>query len=254
MGRPSRCRRVCARPRFDSFAPCGGAETDVVGLTVDEYETVRLVDYEGCSHEECARLIGVSRTTVTEIYSRARFKLSDCLVNGKKLLISGGNYRLCDGSMGHCCGKKCEKAVQRQKGDQFMKLAVTYEAGQVFQHFGHTSQFKVYEVEDGRVAGSRVVDTNGQGHGALGAFLSGLGVDAVICGGIGAGAQQALAQAGIKLYGGVSGSADAAVDALLAGTLNYSDDIRCSHHDHHGHEGHCGEDRQGCAGSGHCGG
>ena len=82
-----------------------------------------------------------------------------------------------------------------------MKIAVTYENGQVFQHFGHTEQFKLYEVEDGRVVSSQVVDTNGSGHGALAGFLREYGVDALICGGIGGGAQAALAAAGIRLYG-----------------------------------------------------
>lgn len=128
-----------------------------------------------------------------------------------------------------------------------MKVAVTYENGTVFQHFGHTEQFKVYEVIDGAVVKAQVVGTNGSGHGALAGFLSANGVDVLICGGIGGGAQMALASAGIKLYGGVSGNADDAVKALLVGTLAYDPDARCDHHDHeheagehpcHGH--HCG--------------
>ena len=98
-----------------------------------------------------------------------------------------------------------------------MKIGVTYENGQIFQHFGHTEQFRVYEVQDGKVVSSTVVDTNGSGHGALAGFLKEQQVDTLICGGIGAGAQNALAAAGIRLYGGVSGDADAAVEALLKG-------------------------------------
>lgn len=135
-----------------------------------------------------------------------------------------------------------------------MKIAVPYENGRVFQHFGHSGQFKIYDVEDGRITGERLADPAGSGHGALAGFLSGLEVDTLICGGIGAGAQEALAQAGIKLYGGVTGGADEAVRALLAGTLDYSAEVRCSHHDHGEHE-RCGEDKHGCAGNGgHCGG
>lgn len=130
-----------------------------------------------------------------------------------------------------------------------MKIAVTYENGNIFQHFGHTEQFKIYEAENGEVKASRVVDTNGSGHGALAGFLSANGVEVLICGGIGGGAQAALAQAGIKLYGGVSGSADDAVNALLAGNLGYNPDIKCNHHDHeHGDNGHsCGS--HACGGS-----
>lgn len=132
-----------------------------------------------------------------------------------------------------------------------MKIAVTYENENIFQHFGHTEQFKVYDVEDGKVSGSKIVDTNGSGHGALAGLLSGLNVDTLICGGIGGGAQTALAEAGIRLYGGVSGNADEAVNALLAGTLDYNAEVKCEHHDHDHGEGHsCGEDKHGCHGNG----
>lgn len=131
-----------------------------------------------------------------------------------------------------------------------MKIAVTYENGQIFQHFGHTEEFKLYEVEDGRIISSEVVSTNGNGHGALAGFLSANKAEVLICGGIGGGAQTALAQAGIKLYGGVSGSADDAVNALLNGTLGYDPDIKCSHHEHEHGDGHdCGS--HGC-GNGGC--
>lgn len=133
-----------------------------------------------------------------------------------------------------------------------MKIAVTYESGNVFQHFGHTQQFKVYDVSDGKIVSAQVVDTNGSGHGALAGMLSDQSVEVLICGGIGAGAQTALAEAGIRLYGGVSGSADEAVEALLAGNLQYMPDVHCDHHGHH-EEGHqCGEDKHGCGGNGQC--
>lgn len=125
-----------------------------------------------------------------------------------------------------------------------MKIAVTYENGQIFQHFGHTEQFKVYEVSDGKVVSSEVVGTNGQGHGALAGFLFGGGVDVLICGGIGGGARTALAEAGIELYPGANGDADAQVEAFLAGNLNYDPDTRCNHHE--GEEHNCGD--HGCGG------
>lgn len=132
-----------------------------------------------------------------------------------------------------------------------MKIAVTYENGQIFQHFGHTKQFKLYTVEDNKVVAEKVIDNGGTGHGALAGILGGQQVDVLICGGIGGGAQQALAQAGIKLYGGVSGSADEAVEAFLTDKLNYNPDVQCSHHGHDHHHGDsCGS--HGC-GSNHCG-
>lgn len=123
-----------------------------------------------------------------------------------------------------------------------MKIAVTYDNEQIFQHFGHTEKFKVYEVENGAVVSAKVVDTNGQGHGALAGLLSLIGADVLICGGIGGGAQMALREAGIQLYGGAFGSCDAAVEAFLAGRLGYDPDVKCDHHGSHSHdEGHdCG--------------
>lgn len=137
-----------------------------------------------------------------------------------------------------------------------MKIAVTYEDGQVFQHFGHTEFFKVYNVEDGKITSSSVISTNGQGHGALAEVLRELHVETLICGGIGGGARMALAEAGIQLYGGVQGNADEAVAALLNGTLGYNPDVECSHHGHGHEEGHtcgshgCGEHhgQEGCGG------
>ena len=135
-----------------------------------------------------------------------------------------------------------------------MKIAVTYENGQVFQHFGHTEKFKVYSVADGAVKSAAILSAGGSGHGALAGLLSGSGVDTLICGGIGGGARAALAQAGIQLYGGVSGDADQAVADLLSGKLAYDPAAECRHHDeHHGHD--CGghHDHH-CGGHGHaCG-
>ena len=123
-----------------------------------------------------------------------------------------------------------------------MKIAVAYENGQIFQHFGHTEQFKVYDVEDGKIVSKTIVDTEGQGHGALAGLLTVIGADILICGGIGGGAQMALSEAGIKLYGGVSGSCDTAVEAYLANNLGYNPNVKCDHHDHeHGNGAHsCG--------------
>lgn len=121
-----------------------------------------------------------------------------------------------------------------------MRIAVTFDEGAVFQHFGHTRQFKLYDVENHRVVRTQVVDTQGSGHGALAAFLTAFQVDTLICGGIGGGAINALTGAGIELYPGIDGSADMAVMQLIAGVLPRRADVRCSHHDH-GHDHNCGE-------------
>ena len=131
-----------------------------------------------------------------------------------------------------------------------MRIAVTYEGGNVFQHFGHTETFKVYEVEDGEIVNSTVVGSNGAGHGALAALLNEVGIDVLICGGIGGGAQAALAEQGIELCAGASGDADAAVEAYLRGELENTG-ANCDHH-HHGEDHSCAE--HGCGGHGCHGG
>ena len=129
-----------------------------------------------------------------------------------------------------------------------MKIAVTYDNGEIFQHFGHTEQFKLYDIENGKVVASEVVGTNGSGHGALAGFLAEHQVQVLICGGIGGGARTALAEAGITLYGGVSGNADDAVKALIDGNLGYNPNVKCSHHEHSCGEHKCGEEKHGCEG------
>ena len=124
------------------------------------------------------------------------------------------------------------------KKGTIMKIAVTYDNGKVFGHFGHTENFKLYDTEDGKIKAMVVVPTNESGHGALAGFLKEHGVEVLICGGIGAGAQAALTEAGIKFYGGVSGDADDAVRALLSGKLRFDPFIKCSHHHEEGHN--CG--------------
>ena len=285
MPRPKKCRRVCALPNAVSFVPDPQADDlPPIVMAVEEYEAIRLIDYLGCTQEEAAARMAVARTTVQAIYDRARWKMAAVLVERRRLEIRGGEYRLCPRASGHCshssaggscCGSSEENrqviSQMQERRNQTMKVAVTYENGLVFAHFGHTAQFKLYEIEDGKILSSTVVPTGGSGHGALAGFLAAQGVSALICGGIGGGARTALAQAGIALYPGVSGSADAAAQALAEGRLVYNPQAQCAdhaeghghedcgHHDHAcgeghqgcgGHHGSCGEDHQGCAGRG----
>ena len=235
MPRKQRCRWIEGYPDHWEFSPEEVSNKEPVVMTLDEFETIRLLDREGLTQEQCAEKMGIARTTVTAIYESARRKVADALVDGKQLLIRGGNYRLND--------QGTESIIQKGTGN--MRIAVTYENGEIFQHFGHTEQFKLYDVEDGRIVSEQIVPTNGSGHGALAGFLKAAQADALICGGIGMGAQSALAEAGIRLCGGVSGSADAAAQALAEGRLVYDPNARCGHHGHHG-EGHeCGHHGEG---------
>ncbi len=231
MPRPIRCRRIGQQPVYRSFSPNDVPEAESVTMTVDEFETLRLLDDEGLTQEACAAQMNIARTTVTAIYESARRKVAQALVHGKRLLITGG-----------CCEFEPIELQQNitEKGSKTMRIAVTYENGEIFQHFGHTEQFKLYDVEEGKLINEQVVETNGSGHGALAGFLQAAKVDTLICGGIGMGAQMALADAGIKLYAGVQGSADKAAKALAEGSLDYDPDARCDHHEHHG--GDCGHE------------
>ena len=129
-----------------------------------------------------------------------------------------------------------------------MKIAVTYDNGNIFQHFGKTEAFKMYEVEENKVVSSQVISSGGAGHEALAGFLAGQSVDVLICGGIGGGAQTALGEAGVELCSGAQGDADQAVEAYLKGEL-VSSGVNCDHqHEEHGEEHSCGGSCGGCQG------
>ena len=230
MPRPQKARRICCYPDYWSFAPDQDTANDTVTLSLDEFETIRLIDYHSKTQEQCAQEMNVARTTVTAIYDAARKKLAQALVEGRRIVISGGNYTL-DNTV---------SAEITRKGNRIMRIAVTYENGQIFQHFGRTEQFKLYDVADGKIIREQVVGTNGAGHGALAGFLKNAEADVLICSGIGGGAQMAMQEAGIALYGGNSGSADEAVASFLAQTLVQNENPTCDHHHGYG-EGHaCG--------------
>lgn len=121
-----------------------------------------------------------------------------------------------------------------------MKVAVTYNNGEIFQHFGHCEEFKVYNLENEKIVSTEIVKALEGGHSALAVLLQNNSIDALICGGIGGGAKSALSELGIKLYGGVSGNADKAVEDFVCGKLEYNPDVKCSHHDsHHGENDPC---------------
>lgn len=234
-GRREKLRRVGIIPEYRGFTPDGLASGDAIDMTVDELEVLRLCDLEGLNQEAVAQQMGIARATVAAICSRAHRKVANALVNGRALVIEGGNIAYSPITT--------TTAAWPAKEVGTMRVATTYDNGNIFMHFGRSEQFKIYDIQDGKVLNEQVVGTGGTGHGALAGLLANGGVDTLICGGIGGGAQQALAQAGIRLFGGVSGDADAAVHALLAGNLGYNPNVRCDHHDHeHGEGGHtCGD-------------
>ena len=166
MPRPVKCRKVCHFPNVLEFLPADDTEKKMpIVLTVDEYETIRLLDKKGYSQEQCAVSMQIARTTVQRIYEIARKKIADALIDGHPLRIEGGDFRICDGQSGNCSFGGCYKQ-------------------EIYKKYA----------------------------------------------------------AGIKLFGGVSGDADKAVEAFINDTLDYNPDVKCSHHEHNHGEGHtCGE-------------
>lgn len=210
MPRPKRCRRICEYPSFWSFGPEKVEAAETVNVTLDEFEAIRLIDHEKLTQEECASAMGVSRATVTSIYESARFKLADALVKGKRIRFTGGCYRI---------DTIPASAAISEKGENVTRIAVPFVSGTVGQHFGQTEQFQLYDIVDGRVQSSQLIDTNGVGHGALAGFLRAAEVETLICGGIGMGARSALEEVGIRLLPGVSGEVDRVVSDFLTGSL-----------------------------------
>lgn len=124
MARPIKCRKVCCMPESSRFGPLDltAKEDQYVNMTVDEYETIRLIDLEGFTQEESAEQMNIARTTVQRIYNDARKKLAESLVNGKVLRIEGGDYKLCDGlekscGCGGCPKHRCGRGYQRESGE-----------------------------------------------------------------------------------------------------------------------------------------
>lgn len=246
-GRREKLRRVGIIPEYRGFAPDGLASGDAINMTVDELEVLRLCDLGGLSQEEVAQHMGIARATVAAICSRAHRKVANALVNGRAIVIEGGNIAYSPITT--------TTAAWPAKEVDTMRVATTYDNGNIFMHFGRSEQFKIYDIQDGKVLNEQVVGTGGTGHGALAGLLANGGVDTLICGGIGGGAINALTQAGITVYAGAQGSCDACVEALIAGTLAQTGKATCDchghdhehgescgchgHHDHEGHEG-CG--------------
>lgn len=229
MARPKRCRRICGYPDHWSFMPEGSESAETISFMLDEFEAIRLIDYEKKTQEECAEAMGVSRATVTGIYERARYKIADAMINGKRIRITGGSYRI---------DSFPASAEIKEKGDSIMRVAVTFEQEMVGQHFGRTEQFKIFDIEEGKIVSSQIIDTNGTGHSALAGFLRAAEVETLICGGIGMGARMALEEAGIELLPGAAGNADEVVKSYLEGNLEYDPDTACNHHEHGHGEGH----------------
>lgn len=251
-GRREKLRRVGIIPEYRGFTPDGLASGDAIDMTIDELEVLRLCDLEGLNQEAVAQHMGIARATVAAICSRAHRKVANALVNGRALSIEGGSIAYSPITT--------TTAAWPAKEVDTVRVATTYDNGNIFMHFGRSEQFKIYDIQDDKVLNEQVVGTGGTGHGALAGLLANGGVDTLICGGIGGGAINALTQAGITVYAGAQGNCDACVEALIAGTLAQTGKATCDCHGHdhehthehgescgcHGHHSHDGHEGCGC--------
>ena len=246
MARPQKERKVC--PGIRGYRFRGSDDAQVVKIPVDELEALRLCDLEEHSQETAAGEMDISRGTLQRLLYSAHRKIAFALLYGKTLQTEGRHApeTVC---RERCC-RFCAKIYRNipKTGESTMKIAVTCENNEVFQHFGHTPEFAVFTVEGGKIVSKRILPCGDTGHGALAGLLKEGSVDLLICGGIGGGAQMALAEAGVKLIGGAAGNVDEVVAAFLKGELSVNPNFQCHHHD--GADGHkCGDHS---CGSGHC--
>lgn len=235
MPRIMKCRKICFEPTNKYFFPKEDTEEAII-FSMEEIEALRLVDKEEMEQTQAAQIMEVSRATFQRILYTARYKSADALSQGKMIKIEGGNYQVSN----QCnCHKKCSRCINQNLGGSQMKIAVTTENGMVFQHFGHSKEFTIYEVENEKVKSKENLDTGASGHGALADVLKLNSVDILICGGIGAGAKNALREKRIEIVPGVEGKADEMVVKYLSGEKIGNPDLVCTHHHEHGEEGDC---------------
>ncbi len=245
MPRPPRCRRISGFPEYESFMPDGIPCAEAVELALDELETIRLMDLEGLSHEQAAVRMDISRTTVTEIYERARRKVAQSLLLGKPLVFSGGRVSTPTANV-----PVNPKLLQKGAA---MRIALPYDNGEIAHGFGRAPQFKIYDVDESKnIVQSSVMDNPGGGHGPIAVFMNKAEVNTVICAGIGQGAITTLSHFNIQIVAGVAGEADAVVAAYLRGEVTGTDQAT-SGHGHHGAGcgGHHHGEGEGCGCGGH---
>jgi len=242
-------------PENKTFTPGNNAD-GYVTLTIDAIEALRLCDLEELDQEQAASMMGVSRGTLQRILYRAHKATAEALIAGKGIHITGGNYRVnqyaCKNIKCHRCNfadeKKNQQLLTKIKSnleDTIMKIAITTEGNQIFQHFGSCPLFTLIEIESNKIVKRQLIDASGSGHSALAGFLQSNDVNLLICGGIGVGARNALAAANIALISGSKGDIDTAITAYLAGTLKDQPAGMCNHH-HEGANHQCG------GGENHC--
>jgi predicted DNA-binding protein (UPF0251 family)/predicted Fe-Mo cluster-binding NifX family protein len=228
MARPKQNRIIAESPLISGFRPYGRCcqKREQVQLKFDEYEAIRLIDYEGKMQDDAAKQMNVSRPTLTRIYAEARKKLALALVEGKHISITNDNI-----AFEHYQSQKSNIQVMNQK------IAIPTCEGKLWQHFGKAPQVTFVTVEDGKIKESVVLQAPEHEHGAMPKFIAAQGATDVLCGGLGQGAVNMLNQLGIQVHGGAPAIAvEEVLSQYLGGTIVYGDSS-CHHHCDHHHEG-----------------
>ena len=243
MSRPSKCRVVCSLPRTMTFVPVSRAKRQIVIMTVDEYETIRLIDKIGLSQEECSTYMGVARTTVQQIYTTARKKLADALVEGMPLHIEGGNYRLCDAAekRSACC--TCHKYCHDTASDSYpddtdseeknmnVIIPVNEDHETMCVSFARAPFFMVYDTELGKGEAFQNPAAEEQSGAGIKAaqFMLDKNAGALITIRCGENAAGVLKSAGVKIYESQSDKVAKNLAALAEGKLTELDHFTSYH-------------------------
>lgn len=226
MSRPKQCRVVMATPAVSSFAPVGLAQSapTPVKMNYDEYEAIRLMDYEELQQSQAAELMNVSRPTFTRIYDAARKKVAKAIVEGCGVVITGDNA-----GFEEYQNRKIKIRIMNQK------IAIpTMADGTLSQHFGRAPKFTFVTLKEGEVVETQVLDAPPHEHGSAPRFIAANGGTDVLCGGLGAGAVKILNELGIQVHGGAPVlPVSELVEQYLNGTIVYGDSSchgGCHHH------------------------
>ncbi len=230
MGRCKQSRLIFSTPSVAGFRPYGrcGRRGECITLLFDEYEAVRLLDYEGRQQVEAADLMKVSRPTLTRIYMEARKKMAQSMVEGRPLVITGGNP-----DFSTYQSNKTNIIIMNQK------IAIPTNNGVLWPHFGKAPQVTIVTVEEGLVKETVVLESPEHEHGAMPRFIAAQGCTDVLCGGLGGGAVNMLNQLGIQVHAGAPAIPVAELlSQYLGGTIVYGDGTchhdGCGGHHHHG--------------------
>ncbi len=233
MPRPTKSRRIAGMPVNRQFCPKVPSHESVT-LSMEELEVLRRIDGNGEDQEQAAQSMMVSRGTVQRLMKEARRKVAEALVEGKQIIVAGGNFEI-----GLSTGQTGWLRFGYNRRDLFMSriIAVMAEGNDVSPHFGRSSGFFRFSVTDDKVVEKTYVDSSNHQHEGLPALLHAEGVDTVIAGGIGGNAVMRLEAVGLKLIAGVRGKVDDVIQQFLEGTLEPGD-TSCGQHEHHGEHAH----------------